>query len=81
MGVDNVAIIEARIKQMLINDRKENPNKIISLLKSEVFYIFKDYMDIKMEDINLDIGIDNNGKYVINLNVETGRIFLANYLM
>ena len=81
MGVNNLTIMDNRIRQMLVNDRKENPDKIISLLKSEILYIFKNYMDIKMEDIMLDIGIDNNGKYVINLNVEVGRIFLANCLI
>ena len=81
MGVNSLALMDNRIKQMLVNDRKENPDKIISLLKSEILYIFKNYMDIKIEDIILDIGIDNNGKYIINLNVEVGRIFLANCLM
>ena len=81
MGVNNVVIIENRIKQMLINDRKENPDKIISLLRSEIFYIFKNYMDIKIDDIELNIGIDNNGKYVVSINAEVGRLFLAKYLM
>ena len=81
MGIKEVAIIDNRIKQMLINDKKENPNKIIGLLKSEMFYILKNYMDIKIDDIELNIGVDNDGKYVITFNAEVSRIFLANYLM
>lgn len=74
-------MLDSRIKQMLINDKKNNPNKIISLLRSEIFYILQNYMDIKIDDVQLDIGIDNNGKYLLNLNVETSRIYITNYLV
>lgn len=74
-------MLDSRIKQMLINDKKNNPNKIISLLRSEIFYILQNYMDIKIDDVQLDIGIDNDGKYLLNLNVETSRIYITNYLV
>lgn len=77
----DVAMLDSRIKQMLINDKKNNPNKIISLLRSEIFYILQNYMDIKIDDVQLDIGIDNDGKYLLNLNVETSRIYITNYLV
>lgn len=76
-----IAVVDDRIKQMLINDKKENPNKVVGLLKSEIFYVLKNYMDIRIEDIYFDIGIDNNGKYQITLNAEVARLFVANYLM
>lgn len=74
-------MLDSRIKQMLINDKKNNPNKIISLLRSEIFYVLQNYMDIKIDDVQLDIGIDNNGRYLLNLNVETSRIYITNYLV
>ncbi len=77
----DVAMLDSRIKQMLINDKKNNPNKIISLLRSEIFYVLQNYMDIKIDDVQLDIGIDNNGRYLLNLNVETSRIYITNYLV
>ena len=58
-----VAVFDSRLKQMLINDKKENPNKLVGIIKSEIFYILKNYMDIKSDDIIFDIGIDNNGKW------------------
>lgn len=81
MGLREVAILDDRIKRMLANDKKENPNKIIGLLKSEFFYTLKNYMDIRLEDIQLDIGIDNSGKYIITFNAEVARIFIANHLI
>jgi len=38
-------------------------------------------MDIKIDDVQFDIGIDNNGKYLISLNADVARIFVANYLV
>lgn len=76
-----VAVFDSRLKQMLINDKKENPNKLVGIIKSEIFYILKNYMDIKSDDIIFDIGIDNNGKYLLSLSAEVSRIYVANYLV
>ena len=78
--MQNIALLDNRLKQILINDKKDNPIKIVGLIKSEIFYVLKNYMDIKLEDINLDIGIDNNGKYLITMSCEVARIFIANHL-
>lgn len=80
MGLNNILVVENRIRQMLNKDRKENPNKMVSLLKGEIFYILRNYMDIKLDDIVVDIGVDNDGKYIININAEVGRMFLVNCL-
>ena len=81
MDVREVFAVDNRIKSMMINDKKENPNKIVGLLKSEIFYILKNYMDVKLEDIVLDICIDNNGKYVVSFNVEASRMYLVNHFI
>ena len=73
--------IDNRIKQMLVKDKKINPEKIVKLLKSEIFFSLRNYMEIKVDDINLDIGIDNDGKYIISLNATSNRLYLTNYLM
>ena len=75
-----IVATDNRIKQLLINDRKDNPNKLIGLIKSEIFFILKNYMDVKIDDLILDIGIDNNGKYVLNLSCETSRVYMVNHL-
>ena len=77
----SISVLNNRVKQILVNDKKDNPNKIAGLIKSEIFYILKNYMDIKLNDIDFNIGIDSFGKYVLTFSVESPRIFIANYLL
>lgn len=76
-----ITIVDNRLKQILMNDKKDNPNKIAGLIKSEIFFVLKNYMDVKIDDIQFDIGIDNYGKYVVTFNAEVSRIYVANYLV
>lgn len=80
MGI-NRALSNVRLNNLMNVDKKDNPDKIVKLLKSEIVYVFKNYMDINIDDVKLDIGIDNNGKYLINFTCEVGRIFVANALL
>ena len=77
----NKSLSTIRIDNLIKVDKKENPEKIIKLLKSEIVYVFKNYMDINMDDVKLDMGIDNNGKYLINFSCEVNRIFIANTIL
>lgn len=77
----NKSLSTIRIDNLIKVDKKENPEKIIKLLKSEIVYVFKNYMDINMDDVRLDMGIDNNGKYLINFSCEVSRIFVANTIL
>lgn len=77
----SVVLMDNRLRQVLINDRKDNPGKIIGLIKSELFFVLRNYMDVKIDDLQLDIGIDNNGKYLINFNCEVSRIYIVNHLI
>ncbi len=77
----NKSLSTIRIDNLIKVDKKENPEKIIKLLKSEIVYVFKNYMDINMDDVKLDMGIDNNGKYLINFSCEVNRIFVANTIL
>ena len=60
-------LCENRLKQVLFNDKKENPQKIINIIKSEILYILKNYMEIKAEDVDIDIQLDENGNYKLEL--------------
>lgn len=79
--MNQLSVVNDRLKNMLINDKKDNPNKIVGLLKSEIFYVLKNYMDIDQDDIYFDIGIDNDGSYQLSFNAEVKRIYIANYLL
>ena len=58
---------EERLKSIVVLDKQETPQKINRLLKSELLYLLRNYFDICAEDLNLDIAINQNGKYEINV--------------
>ena len=37
---------ENRLKNMLIKDKQDNPQKVTGVLKSEILYVLKNYMEI-----------------------------------
>ena len=70
-----------RLKAVLVQDKKDNPMKIVNVLKSEILCVLKDYMDLSAEEMVFDIGIDNDGKYVLTLNAKISHLYVANYLV
>ncbi len=74
----NLQIVENRLKNMIVSDKKENPMRIAKVLKSEIVNVLKNYFEITCEDVNLDILIDENGKYDIQINVLSRAIKIAN---
>ena len=61
---------ENRLKSMLITEKQGASQKINKVLKSEVLFVFKNYFDIKAEDLTLDLSINEFGKYSIKINAE-----------
>lgn len=74
-------IVVTRLKGMLTNDKKENPIKLENVIKSEILYVLKNYMDIKSEDVDFAINVDNDGKYEISLYLKIDRLKLVNYIV
>ena len=68
---------EDRLKDMIIMDKQEAPQKINRLLKSEILYLLKNYFDLTAEDLNLDIGINDGGRYIINICAQSRSIKIA----
>ncbi len=74
-------MVATRLKGMLTNDKKENPIKLENVIKSEMLYVLKNYMDIKSDDIDFAINVDCNGKYEISLYLKVDRLKLVNYIV
>ena len=68
---------EDRLKSMIVLDKQETPQKINRLLKSELLYLLKNYFDICAEDLILDIGLTESGKYLIKIEAESRNIKVA----
>ena len=58
-----IVTCENRLKNMLIADKKENPAKIERLLKSELFYLLRNFFEINSEDLSVDIAVNSIGRF------------------
>jgi len=60
-------LVEDRIKNVLVKDKEETPNKVINILKSEIMNILKNYMEISSPDIDICLNLDKNGHYCLEI--------------
>ena len=69
--------LENRLKNIIVADKKENPEKIERLLKSEIMNVLKNYFDITSEDVSLSILINDDGKYDLQINAISSFLKIA----
>lgn len=71
----NNAIVacENRLKNVLVMDKNISGN-MLNVLKSEVLYVLKNYMEIAANDLNVDICIDEFGFYDIKIDAKVRRL-------
>ena len=62
---------------MIIADKQNTPQKINKLLKSEVLFVLKNYFDVASEDVNVDIGVDEFGKFNITISADARSMKVA----
>lgn len=68
---------EDRLKNMVIIDKKENPQRIERLLKSELLYVLKNYFDISYEDLDVSLGVTEEGEYALSVSLLSKVIKIA----
>ena len=73
----DLANLENRLKNIIVADKKENPEKIERLLKSEIMNVIKNYFDITSEDVSLSILINDDGKYDLQINAISSFLKIA----
>ncbi len=73
----DLANLENRLKNIIVADKKENPDKIERLLKSEIINVLKNYFEITSEDVSLSILINDDGKYDLQINAISGFLKIA----
>ena len=69
--------LENRLKNIKKKKKKENPEKIERLLKSEIMNVLKNYFDITSEDVSLSILINDDGKYDLQINAISSFLKIA----
>lgn len=70
--------LENRLKNMIALDKKEEPEKIIKVLKAEVVNLLKNYFEITSEDVETSILVNSDGKYDLQINAVSNIIKIAN---
>lgn len=73
----NSLTCEDRLKNIVVVDKKENPQRIERLLKSELLYVLKNYFDVTYEGLEVSVCVDNNGEYNLNVFLKSKSIKVA----
>lgn len=68
---------EERLKNVLCGDKKQNPEKMIKIVKAEVFQLLKNYFEIDGDGIDVKIKVENN-QYDVNISFSSSCIRIAN---
>jgi len=71
MSLNIAEIGGKRLEKVLIKDKKENPTKMCDLLKSDLRFLFENYMEINNLDLNFEI-VDS--RYQIQVKVQAKRL-------
>ena len=72
--MNRVECCENRLKAMVVFDKQEVPQRINKVIKSEVLFLLKDYFDITSEYVNIDINVNEYGKYELSITAESRSI-------
>jgi len=65
---------ENRLKNMMVADKADNPHKIERVLRAEIFYVLKNYFEIRGDDLFVNIELNELGNYIINIKCESSVI-------
>ena len=71
---------ENRLKSIIKKDKGNLPVALISLIKSEVYDVINSYFFTDIEDVKVKYFVDENGKYIINIEALCSNIKKMNYL-
>ena len=71
---------ETRLRNMMIRDKGENTRKIDGVLKAEILYVLKSYMELSDYDLDVDIVVNNRGFYDLTIKAECRNIKSVSYI-
>ncbi len=68
---------EDRLRGMLACDKGSNPERMERVIKSEMLYVMRNYFEVAYEDMEVSIGVREDGKYEVNMTLVSPIIKLA----
>lgn len=66
--------IDERLKNMLISDKHFDPKDLLKVLKTDLYELLVNYLEICPQDIVLTMGVDDFGKYDFKMQVKCERL-------
>ena len=70
----------AKLKQVLINDKHFNPERLNDVVSSDIFKLLQNYMEIDNGDMMSRIDLDEQGNYVLRCKVKCKRLRIMGLL-
>jgi len=65
--------LKQRLKQVITKDKENNPKYLVSVIKSDFYYLINSYFEVNFDDIEVEIDLDQD-VYNIALNCKGDRI-------
>lgn len=62
----NIATL-SRLKNAIVSDKHFKPEKLCNIIKSDIFMTLTEYAEIRADDFNISITVNDFGEYVINI--------------
>lgn len=60
-----------RLKNIIVADKSENPQKVERVIKSELLHTLNNYFDLAYDDLQVDICVNEKGNYILSLVCES----------
>ncbi len=71
--------LKKRLNIIIQKDKESNPKYLISVIKSDFFYLISNYFEVNFDDIEIEIGLVKD-KYTINISCLGDRMKLMRTL-
>ena len=63
-----------RLKRVLLTDKEQIPSGLTASLRSDLVELLGRYFDVEPEKLALEIGLDVNGRYTVEISLMTDRV-------
>lgn len=72
---ENSASMDAdRLKHILIADKHFDPQRLKQVIKSDIFAVLRDYMELESDKLFIDIELNSNGEYHLKVDAIANRL-------
>ncbi len=62
-----------RLDNVLNSERQNTPKYLQEVIKSDLFYLLTNYFDLEYDSVSVDITVDENRQYIVNMSCKSDR--------